>query len=308
MWFKNAQILPLDHTLTLNAEILETQLAQLTFRPCAPTLPHSAGWVSPLDQEEAPLIHVAKHYLLICLQIEEKLLPTTVVRQALTEKVKTLEAKYDRKIRAREKNAMKDEITQTLMPRAFTKLTRLYAYIDTKNHWLILDTTNTAKTEMFLTLLKKSVESLELADLDLKKIPSLMAHWLREESYPKSISIEKSVALQDPNNKNRIIRVTQEDLFSKNIQSLLKEGFDVMQLALNWNNQILFTLFGDFSLRSIKYQDAVIELANENYSETAAQKFDTDFIIMSESLTRLIKDLLTICQKTSQKSTSEVAE
>lgn len=46
-------------------------------------MPYGAGWISLVDEEDAPLIQSMNGYIMICLQIEEKILPPIVVRQEL---------------------------------------------------------------------------------------------------------------------------------------------------------------------------------------------------------------------------------
>jgi recombination associated protein RdgC len=122
MWFKQLQLFQLPEKKFSLDEITE-KLEQLAFIPCLPSLPYSTGWVSPVDEENAPMIRNVNGYMMVCIQIEEKILPGVVVRQELKEKIKQMETSQDRKIRSKEKLSLKDEITYTLLPRALA------------NHW-----------------------------------------------------------------------------------------------------------------------------------------------------------------------------
>jgi recombination associated protein RdgC len=62
-------------------------------------------------------------------------------------------------------------------------------------------------------------------------------------------------------------------------------------LALSWQNQILFTLVDNFSLKSLKYQDTVFELRQEDISNDKQEKFDLDFVTMTNILEKLLIDL-----------------
>ena len=62
-------------------------------------------------------------------------------------------------------------------------------------------------------------------------------------------------------------------------------------MALSWQNQILFTLVDNFSLKSLKYQDTVFELRQEDISNDKQEKFDLDFAIMTNILEKLLTDL-----------------
>ena len=142
MWFKQSKLFQLTDSPRCSPIDLAEKLADLAFRPCRPSMYDSAGWVSPIDEEGMPLVEEINGYIMICLQVEEKILPATVVRQELSKRVKEIEKSENRKMRPREKYSLKDEITAALLPRAFSKFTRIYAYIDTKNNWLILGTNN----------------------------------------------------------------------------------------------------------------------------------------------------------------------
>jgi recombination associated protein RdgC len=286
------QLFQLTTPITSSVDKLIERLEPLAYRPCLPTLPSSAGWVSPLEEEGAPLVRQLNGCSLICLQIEEKILPASVIGQALKEKVKKLEVAEERKVRQKEKLSYKDEIIHTLLPRAFSKFTRLYAYFDTKQNWLLLNTTSPGKTELFMTMFKKSFGDV-VASFDLVKPSSILTQWLKDKDYPKEFSIEKSGVLQDPNQQNRVIRCQQQDLFATSIQSLVKEGCEVMQLGLCWQDRLNFVLADDFSLRSIRRtEDDLAEM--EEVAETKAQKWDAYFFMMTEMYAGLINDLLVV--------------
>ena len=62
-----------------------------------------AGWISPVDEQDAPLVQSMNGYLMMCLQIEEKILPPIVVRQELIKKLKKLKHQKTEKL-AKEKD------------------------------------------------------------------------------------------------------------------------------------------------------------------------------------------------------------
>lgn len=292
MWFKQVQIFQLTTSVQSSPTHLAEKLESLAFNPCLPSMPSSIGWVSPLDEENAPLTRGINGCIMFCLQIEEKILPASVVTQTLKEKIKTIEQEQGRKLRQKEKLSYKDEVTHTLLPRAFTKFTRINAYIDTRNQWLILNSISPAKTELFLSLFKKSLGEI-IEPVNVVKPSSILTEWLKNKNYPQAFSIEKSCVLQDPDQQNRVIRCQQQDLFSDGIQSLVKEGCAAIQIGLCWHDKLNFVIADDFSLRSIRLaDDDIAEIQDE--METRQQKFDADFIMMTESYAALLKDLFDI--------------
>lgn len=291
MWFKQVQLFQLANSLSYSSEELTNKLATFAFKPCLPSFASSIGWVAPLDEEDAPLLRLLNGYIMLCLQIEEKILPAAVIRQELDNKIKQIEASENRKLRQKEKLSLKDDLITTLLPRAFSKYTRLYAYIDIKNHWLILGTANEKKTEQFLSSFKKTISE-KIHSLELKKLAPVITQWLKDQHYPTSFAIEKACLLQDPNQQTRVIRCQHQDLFAPGIQALIKEGCEVKQLALSWQDRVNFVLIDTFVLRGLKFQEEILAQVKEMEAETKQQQFDADFFIMSEIITALLKDLL----------------
>ena len=293
MWFKQAQLFQLNESIAYQPEAIAEKLQQLAFTPCLPSFPLSVGWAPPCesDNEEAPLVHAGNGFILLCLQVEEKILPAAVIRQALQAKVKRIEKLEDRKVRQKDKLSLKDEVIMDLLPRAFTKMTRIYAYIDTKTRLLVLGTTSQTRTDQFITLFKRSFTE-GFHAFDLPKLGPVMTVWLKNKKHPGIFSVEESCLLQDPNHENRMIRCQHQDLFAQSIQTFINEGCLLKQVALCWHERVGFVLADDFSLRSIKYLEGVKSAANEIEAENKQQQFDADFFIMSQTLSGMIEDLL----------------
>lgn len=302
MWFKQVQIFQLPKSKIFSAEEVSRNLDDLAFTSCLPSMPESAGWVPPVEDEGAPLVRTINNNVALCLQVEEKILPATVIRKELNDTIKEIEKSESRKMRQKEKLDLKDQIMTTMLPRAFTKLTPVHAYIDNTNHWLILGTTNGKLTDKFLAMFKKSVTD-DVFTPQLVKPSYIMTNWLKNQSYPNIFAIENACVLQDPNKEGRIVRAQQQNLFTDSIQLLIKDGCEVQQLALSWQDRVDFALAHDFSIRSIRMHDELIEQVKELEPETAMQKFDADFLIMTGTFSGLINDLLEIFVDTQGKST-----
>ncbi len=295
MWFKQFQLFRLVNPIQSSASDMAERLLPLEFKPCLPTIPSSTGWVSPVEEEGAPLARGVNGCIMLCMQIEEKILPASVVNQTLKDKVKEVEAHEVRKVRQKEKLSYKDEIVHTLLPRAFTKLTRIYAYIDTRYNWLLINTSSAAKAELFISLFEKTLADIP-EPFDVIKPSAVLTHWLKDQGYPTEFAVEKSCVLQDPNQQHRVIRAQHQDLFVESIQSLLKDGCEVMQLALCWHDRIQFMMSDDFSFKNVKLaEDDILDIKDE--AETREQRFDADFVLMTEMFSAWLNDLLPLFMK-----------
>src|SRR5579862_8055555 len=106
MWFKQLQLFQLTDSLNISLPALLEKLEVLAFRPCFPSMPFSVGWMPPIDEIDSPLARSLNGCIMLCLQIEEKILPASVVRHALYEKIKTIELMEDRKVHHKEKQLL----------------------------------------------------------------------------------------------------------------------------------------------------------------------------------------------------------
>lgn len=290
MWFKQVSILQLANSFPRQTQELTRKLEALAFAPCLPSLPSSQGWVSPVNEDDAPLAQTINGYTMLCLQIEEKILPMSYVNQELLKKLKEIEKQQGRKVRQKEKFALKDELVATLLPRAFTRLTRVHGYLDPENNWLILGTNNEKRIDQFRTLFARSLGE-EAHPLNLKKLGPTLTLWLKNQNFSSSFSLEKACLLQDPNQQNRLIRCQHQDLLAPSLQAFIKDGCQVKQLALSWQDRVRFVLSENFSLSGLKYQEELVSEAKDLEAETLQQKFIADFLIMSGTLNALLKDL-----------------
>lgn len=301
MWFKQCQLFQLMNAIQYTTNHLTEKLSAFEFTPCLPSMIASMGWVPPIDEEEAPLTHMINGCMMLCLQFEEKILPHIVIRQEWLKKIKQIETAENRTLRQKEKYRLKDEIILTLLPRSFSKLTRVYAYIDTQNNWLVLGTANQKRAEQFVSFFKKSLDA-TLHAFQFKKLSTTLTYWLQSQQYPSLLSIEKSCLLQDPDQKNRTIRCQQQNLFVSGIQSLLKDGCAVKKLAFSWQDRVQFLLSDDFLLTGIVFQDEIKQQAKDMEAETVRQQFNVDFLIMAETFSALFKDLLPMLMESNAES------
>lgn len=308
MWFKNMHIFQIEKPIAYDPSTFENELKQLIFQPCAKSLPISFGWVPPLGDEQAPLVHAENGHLIFCMQVEEKLLPPAILRDEHAERVREIETRQERKLYRDEKLRLKEELYHTLLARAFSKNQKIYAYIDTKAGYLIVDTTSKNRIEQFLGLFTKCVESYAIFTPEVTSPTTLMTRWLKEQVCPAGLTAAYNCALQNADNELSTARFTHQDLLGDGVQKFLNQGAQVTQMTLIWRNQIQLTLKNNFTISSLKFLDGVQDQRNDSMSETAEERFATDFTIMAETLHHFLVEFMPACAVTSKKAAIETLE
>ncbi len=295
MWFKNLHIYRFLKPFNLTAEALIEQLSKDAFQPCGRLEMQSQGWVPPLGKDSESIVHAVQKCFMIATRTEEKILPVSVVREFVNEKVEEIETQQLRKVRKREKEEIREEILQELIPRAFTRSNYQYAYIDSKQGWLLIDTASRKKAEEFVSFLRKTLGSLPVTLPKLKDSPAyMMTQWLTEETCPAQFELADACELVDTSLEGAIVNCKRQDLLSDEIHAHLKAGKLVTRLALQWHSRIGLVIDDEFVIRRLQFLDLVQEQAQEVTVENRQQRFDADFAIMIGELAQLIKSLFEV--------------
>lgn len=284
MWFKNVRLYCLTEAIDASPEELEQKLTEQAFVPCGNHDKSKYGWVSPLGKEGEMLTHVQGDYVMLCAQKQERILPASVVNDATEEKVAELEERQGRKIYRKEKRQIKDDVFVSLLPRAFTRNQQTFAYISARDNLIVVNSASAPKAEALLNLLRESLGSLKVSLPDAKRAPSdVMTRWLKEQKASHNFLIDEDCELYNPTDGSNVVRCKGQDLFSEEIQSHLEAGKQAKNLGVTWNSVLSCSLGDDLSVKRIKFVGMKEEEANEEI-ESAAQKFDQEFAVMTLEL------------------------
>ncbi|MCW8943492.1 MAG: recombination-associated protein RdgC [Sedimenticola sp.] len=295
MWFKNLYLFKLLTPFQYTPEALHERLSERAARGCGSLELASLGWQPPLGRGADLLTHAAGNCTMICARREERVLPASVVRELLADKVAEIEESEGRKVRRKEQDEIKDELMQDLLPRAFIKSSRLYAYIDTKNQWLVVDAASSKRAEELVSLLRETLGTLPAKHFEVNDAPaSIMTAWVSGAAATSEFLIQDECELRDTVEEGGIIRCRRQDLEGEEIRVHLDAGKQVVKLALEWGERLGFVLSDDFSIKRLKFLDLILEEAANSEAEDAATRFDVDFSLMSLELERFITQLVEV--------------
>lgn len=295
MWFKNLSVFRLSEAFTITPEELGQKLEALAFRACGPHEEFSMGWTAPLGKAAQELVHNTNGFMMVCVKKEERVLPSSVVNELVQEKISEKEEQQARKLSKKERTEIKDELIFELLPKAFTFSRKVYAYIDPKGGWIVVDAASAKSAEDLLSLLRKALGSLPAVPLNtVDKPAAVMTQWLLNNQSPDDIAIEDECELRSLEEAGGIIRCKRHDLALPEIKNHLDTGKVVIKLALSWNDRLAFILDENLSVKRLRFLDLIQDQVADIQTDSEAAQFDVDFTIMSEELANFLPRLLAL--------------
>jgi recombination associated protein RdgC len=202
-------------------------------------------------------------------------------------RIQEIQTGQGRRVQRKERLDIVDEVTQDLMPRAFTKSQHLEALINDREGWVWVNTASAARAEELLSLLREALGNLPVVIPDTQKSPVVvMSQWLLNGGLPEGLSLGGDVDLEDPQEEGGVVRVRGMYLESDEIRRHIESGKQVVRLALSWQDQVDFVVDKDLSLRRIRCSDELKGINEELHEDVLARR-DADCLLMGETLSTL---------------------
>lgn len=294
MLFKNARIFRFTRPMQVTVEQLEDKLQADAFKPCGPQEFSRYGWVSPMGKLSDQLVHAAGGYMLICLQRQEKILPGPVVKEFVDERCEAIEIEQGRKVRRKEKNEIKEQVILEMLPQAFPRNKRTYAYLSLSEGYMVVDAGTAKAAEDLASNLRKSLGSLPVRAPAVKQSPAFtFTGWLQNSiDLPERIELGSDCWLEDPAHDGGKVTARGLDLSSDEVRNHLDAGMQATRLTMTWDENVSFSLDEDLGITRLRFGDALQEKLDDVDADDAAARFDAAFSLMTLELSRMIPGLL----------------
>lgn len=267
--------------------VLEGKLAEHKFKPCNHQQQMSQGWVPPIGDE---LVYEAHGAQLLVLKQEKRLLPASVVNEYLQQKIEHFEAEEGYKPGRKVRQQMKEELVQELLPKAFTKSSRIPVLILPRQGWLFVLGASAKTAEDATSFLRSSLGSLPTALVNVDISPSnQMTRWLMDPlSLPADWMLGEEVELQ--NEEKASVKIRNQDLLGDELTVHTNAGKLVSKLALIWREQIALVVQEDLAIKRVKLLLEEEETLAEGDDPDA--KFAHEFALSCNWIVPLCESLL----------------
>lgn len=287
MWFSQCTVFRLPETP--NAALLADKLADAPFALCGGLDWFTEGFAAP--QSFTPeLVFKVEQTMGIALRREEKVLPGSVIRRAVGERVARIEQQECRSVGRKERQELKEQVTDELLPRAFVRATHTRALF--ADGMLLVDSAAASKAENLLAKLREALGGLKAQLVHTRQTPSaLMTEWLLRGHAAGRFELDDIASLRGAGDMPPEIRIKRQDLTAEEVAGHVRCGKIVSELGLVWDERVAFVLTSEFTLKRIQYLD-VLQEAAENHGDNAADLAAASQLIVSANLSALIGELV----------------
>lgn len=287
MWFKNLTVYRLPTDWNWSAADLEAALERVPLQPCSALQMRSRGWLSPSPSER--LLHTVGEQHLLALGIDQKLLPTSVIRQEAERRAAEQAAEQGFPVGRRQMRALKLQVADELRARALTRRSLTRAWIDAATGWLVVDAASAARAEEVVQMLRDTLGSLAVQMFDTQRsVSGCLAAWVQGGA-PGAFTLEQDLELQSADALKQTVRYRHHPLDGQDIRAHLSAGKRPTELGLSWNGRISFILTDKLHFKRLQF----LEVAPEGDGEELdpIEQFDLDFTVMAGELSKLLADM-----------------
>ena len=235
-YFRHLNLYVLNKDKIPDLETLAEKLQEAAFKPCMGLDWDSIGFSNPVSLS-SEMVYTAKNTWRIALKKEEKVLPAAVINENLDEKITEIREVEGRNVGRKEKNELREMITDDLLPRAFTKSSKTEAIIDTQYGFLLINHANSNHAEIFLTKLRDALGGFEAKlPRTQQSLGSLITEWLLRGRATGHFELDSDCELVGLGDAASVVKISRHDLTVEEINNLLRSGKIVTQLGLSWRD------------------------------------------------------------------------
>lgn len=294
MWFRNLHLYRLHETPSLTLVELEAALADHSARALGGSEARRIGWQAPAGHRHICHVPDLQGQRLMSALRQERLLPAGVVREEVEARVADREAAEGRRLPRKEKQAIKEQVYEELLPRAFVRSQRIDLWWDTQRQLIGINTSSRTRAEEVLDLLRQTLGSLKVTPLATQTLPvRAMTEWLRDpDTRPPMLLIGDRVEMKAKGDDG-VHSARQVDLDSDEIQHVLAGGREATRLAMKVEGIGSFVLTDDLVIKSLRFDDALLDEASQtDDGDDAVLRLETDFVLMATALGSLTDKLV----------------
>ena len=271
--------------------IIGNHLAELPFSDIGDTELSRTSFVeNPITGEI--VTPIANGYA-VCLRIDEKIIPTQVIKKESMERIHSLESRLGQRISKVDKKQITDSVIVDLCKKAFVKTSLIYALYHEKENLLMVNTTSKRYSSVLCSMLVKVVGSIKTETIHISDVKNGLTTRLKNyidgnQDAFDGFEVGDTIQLSRMSDQKETIRYSAEhQSVCSEIEESLGSGFSVDNIQL-FSNGTGFLLTENFHFKRIDTKSAESS-DDEDKAFIWRQAAGTDLFLMTDVINKLCK-------------------
>ncbi len=287
--FRNMRFYHINNPWPESEQDLSDLLLEKAFTPCGSFSERSAGWEAPAAMDDAPLCRRLQGADLIQLRTQSRILPVAAVKEAMEERVAEYQVRMEQKLPRAEMRRLKEETRDQLLPKALVKSERTRACFIHSESILAVDAGTISRAEWFIEHLRFCFPQFRCTPLTFNKSPTELLNRIFLEKSPPGFALGRECRMQDQMDSKSIVTWRDFDLADASIRHHVTEGMKLTHLGIGFDEIMTCVLSDGGDVSKLKFiQCEAVDTVDE---QDPLAKLDTDFVLLSGMMRRLIGEL-----------------
>lgn len=268
-------------------DVLDEVLGKRAFQSCGAESPESYGWVGVVADAGLGGCQMDGQVVL-ALRIETKKVPGSAVKAEAKERCAKIEKAEGRTVGRKEQQEIKEAVEAGLLTRAIPSTKDVHVWIDTRENWIVVDSSSAGVVEMVLEMLSKTFEQPVAKLVKTVLSPSgAMTTWLTADEPPASFTIDMDCSLKGA--EGQTVRFAKHSLEGQIVQHL-EQGKVPVALGLTYTDRVSFVLGEDGRLKKVAFVDAILNEHKDSGAnrESEIEAAQADLVFMGGELRGLL--------------------
>lgn len=259
-------------------------------RPCTGFDQRTDGFVNPCEHSTKGLVHTIGTDQIICLETEDKLLPGSVVTEAVNARIEQIEEEQGRKVSRKEMCDIKDRVIDEFLPKAFVQHRRTLGILTGK--YFIINTSSKARADGLLSALMHCHDSgVPLKRINCNVSPvHAMAAWVATGEAPASFTLDDTLELRQASDAAVSIRYVNNSIDGAEVSAHIASGKMAVKLGMTFNDEVSFVLNDKLNIKRIAILDVLKEQQEEEL--TLAESQDADLALSVGETVKILDGLV----------------
>lgn len=263
---------------------------------------NAVGFIEPVGEEGSFIERIAPMAYVFAYNLAERMIPGKIVRQQVAARVKKIEKEQERKVYAREKQQLKDEVLNKMLPRAFIDQKVTYGMV--LGPYILIDTSSAKRGEDVLCTLRECLGSLPVRPVAVATTPiDAFTRWFTGTDEPVQFYLTGDFKANARSDESDFVNGKGTSPKDEGLSDLvLEHDRRVTVLGLNWGTSTgesaSFTINEMIGIKGIKWPESLAEQAADQVSEDddddarRVTLLRTTMILLGAELKQLLADLL----------------